>query len=262
MRAPVVIIGMGELGGEFARGLLKLGHPIHPVLRGADLAAEAAAVPAPALVLVTVGEDDLPPLMARLPETWRNRVGLVQNELLPRDWIRHDIADPTVMVVWFEKKPGKITRALMPSPVHGPATGLLADALERIDIPVARLASPEDLERELVAKNLYILTNNSCGLEVGGTVDTLWSTHRALADRVSSEVLALQAALTGHTLSRDPLIEIVLAGVRGGADHKTMGRTAPKRLRRALALADEAGLAVPELRRLAATYLVGDSTTT
>ncbi len=33
MNAPVVLIGVGEMGGVFARGLLRLGHPVYPVPR-------------------------------------------------------------------------------------------------------------------------------------------------------------------------------------------------------------------------------------
>ena len=41
-----------------------------------------------------------------MPESWRDRVGLVQNELLPPDWEVHGIVDPTVVAVWFMKKAG------------------------------------------------------------------------------------------------------------------------------------------------------------
>ena len=59
MKQPVIIIGMGEMGELFARGFLKLGYPVYPVLRGMDLVLEASRVPEPALVIVAVGEDDI-----------------------------------------------------------------------------------------------------------------------------------------------------------------------------------------------------------
>jgi hypothetical protein len=37
MSKIIVIIGMGELGELFARGFLKLGHPVYPVLRNMQL---------------------------------------------------------------------------------------------------------------------------------------------------------------------------------------------------------------------------------
>lgn len=255
MNAPVVVVGMGELGGVFARGLLKLGHPVFPVVRGMDLGRVAEQVPDPALVLVTVGENELGAALAQLPAAYRDRVGLVQNELLPRHWKEAGLTEPTVMVVWFEKKPSFEVRVLIPSPVYGPRAELMEAAVRTLGIPVERLGDADALERQLVAKNLYILVNNASGLEVGGTVDALWTTHRALADRVAEDVMAIQFALIERTLEPEPLIDVVLAGARGARDHKAVGRTAPERLRRALATADGLGLAVPELRRIADAHL-------
>ena len=59
MNKFVVIIGMGELGELFARGFLKLGYPVYPVLRSMQLATVVSAIPEPELVLLAVGEEDL-----------------------------------------------------------------------------------------------------------------------------------------------------------------------------------------------------------
>ena len=37
MKKPVVIIGIGEIGGVFARGLLRAGYPLVPVNRNDDI---------------------------------------------------------------------------------------------------------------------------------------------------------------------------------------------------------------------------------
>ena len=37
MKNKVVLIGVGEVGGVFARGFLKLGHSVYPVTRDVDL---------------------------------------------------------------------------------------------------------------------------------------------------------------------------------------------------------------------------------
>ncbi len=50
----------------------------------------------------------------------------------------------------------------------------------------------------------------------------------------------------------------MVAAIAGDPDHKTTGRSAPARLSRALRHADEAGLAVPSLRDIAARHL-GDA---
>lgn len=253
MKEPVVIIGMGEMGGVFSRGLLKLGHPVFPVVRETNQEAMARALPDPVLVLVTVAENDLHPVLEQLPEAWRDRVGLVQNELLPRDWQAHGIPQPTVVAVWFEKKKGQDVKVLLPSPVHGPNAGLLVNALGRLDIPAWQLASEDERLFELVRKNIYILTTNIAGLEVGGTVDALWNHHRELALGVANEILDIQFALIGKRLDRECLIQGMVAGIEGDPTHQCTGRSAPARLARAIAHADAAGLAVPRLRTIAAS---------
>ena len=117
--APVVLIGVGELGGVFARGLLRTGNPLYPVHRDTNMQVVADTVRTPSLVLLTVAEDRLHAVLKVLPQCWRNCVGLVQNELLPRDWRKHDVVNPTVTVVWFEKKPGQDYKVILPSLLHG-----------------------------------------------------------------------------------------------------------------------------------------------
>ncbi len=254
----VVLIGVGEMGGVFARALLRTGHTVHPVLRSDDPAALATGVPDPALVLVTVGEADLDPVLATMPPPWADRLLLLQNELLPRSWRAHGVDDPTVAVVWFEKKPGQDVKVIISTPVGGPAASLVVDALRSIGIAAHEVVTSQDLEAELVAKNVYILTANIAGLDTGGTVQQLWESHRDLAESVASDVLDIQEHLVGRPIDRIAAIEGMVAAIAGDPDHKTTGRSAPARLSRALRHADEAGLAVPSLRDIAARHL-GDA---
>jgi len=251
MEAPIVVVGIGEMAGVFTRGFLKLGHPVFPVLRGSDIEAEARALAEPALVLVAVGENDLHPTLERLPAAWRPHVGLLQNELLPRDWQAHGITSPTVISVWFEKKKGQDFKVLVPSPAFGPRAALLEAALGTLGIPCWELASGEALLFELVRKNVYILTTNIAGLVVGGDVDGLWYRHEALAREVANEVMDIQFSLIGRELPREQLIEGMVEGIKGDLKHQCMGRSAPGRLARALEHADAAGLSVSRLREIA-----------
>jgi len=251
MKDPVVIIGMGEMAGVFARGFLRLGHPVFPVTRDMSLATVAAELPTPALVLVAVGEADLHPTLEQIPTLWIDRLGLLQNELLPRDWYAHDLANPTVISVWFEKKKGMDYKVLIPSPVFGPQAELISAALNAIDIPTTIPASPEDLCYELVRKNVYILTTNIAGLIAGGTVSELWKNHQPLARDVANDVMHLQAWLTNaDDVDRDRLIAGMLEAFDGDPDHGCMGRSAPTRLARALELAEKAGIELPTLKRI------------
>ena len=252
MQDPVIIIGTGEMGGVFTRGLLRLGHPIFPVNRQTDLAKISKAVPRPRLVLVAVGENDLHNTLEKIPKAWHDHLGLLQNELLPADWKQHGISNPTVISVWFEKKKGQDFKVLIPSPIYGPRAALLEKALATLEIPSWELASLAELEHELVRKNVYILTTNIAGLVIGGTVDELWYKHEALARQIANEVMDVQAWLVGHHLERERLIEGMVEGIKGDLQHKCMGRSAPARLARAIQQADQAGLKVPKLREIQA----------
>lgn len=252
MNDPIVIIGVGEMAGVFSRGFLKLGYPVFPVTRNMDMSQVARALVAPELVLVAVGEADLHPVLEKIPEQWRDRIVLLQNELLPRDWQSHNIDHPSVIAVWFEKKKGQDYKVLIPSPVYGPAAGLIEQALESLDIPVWELGSDDEMLFELVRKNVYILTTNIAGMEVGGTVDQLWNAHRALATEVANEVMDIQFRLIDRELDREKLIACMLEAIEGDLEHNCMGRSAPARLAHAIEHADQFGLEVPKLRAIQA----------
>lgn len=252
LKQPVVVIGMGEMGSVFARGFLRSGHPVFPVTRDMDMNGVAAEIETPELVVVAVAEGDLHSVLQKIPQVWRDRLVLLQNELLPRDWQQHGLIDPTVVSVWFEKKKGMDSKVIIPSPAYGPHAEVLHAALGSIDIPVAVVSSPDDLLYELILKNVYILTTNIAGLEVGGNVGELWRDHQQLARDVAADVMDIQSALTGVAdLPRERLIEGMVDAFDGDIAHNCMGRSAPARLQRALHQADEAGVEVPTLRRIA-----------
>ena len=250
MKNPVILVGVGEMGSVFARGILRLGHPVIPVTRDMDTQEIAVAYPEPQLVLVSVAENDLHPVLDTLPVQWHDRVGLLQNELLPRDWDSHSFKNPSVISVWFEKKKGQDAKVLIPSPAFGPQAQLLVDALASLDIPARVVADENALLDELVIKNVYILTTNISGLITGADVNDLWQNHRELATEVANEVIDLQEWLTQSTFDRNRLLEGFVEGINGDLQHMCMGRSAPGRLTRALSLADEAGLAVPKMREI------------
>jgi hypothetical protein len=56
--------------------------------------------------------------------------------------------------------------------------------------------------------------------------------------------------MLGRPLQADELIKAMLVAFDGDPDHGCMGRSAPARLARALQQADDAGLAVPQLREI------------
>jgi len=252
MKSAIVVIGIGEMGSVFARGFLRSGHPVHPLTRGDDIAAAASEIPEPELVLVAVAEGDLHATLEKIPNAWRNKLALLQNELLPRDWHQHQLEQPTVISVWFEKKKGQESKVIIPSPVLGPHAKLINDGLAAIDIACNILNSEDELLYELTRKNVYILTSNIAGIVTGGNVGELWAEHREFATTVANEIIDIQEHLTGTTLPRKKLIDGMVEAFDGDPDHKCMGRSAPARLARALALANEAGIDTPTLKEIAA----------
>lgn len=252
MRKTIVVWGLGQMGGAFAHALLRAGHPVHPVIRSTDLAEAAAAVPDPALCLLAVGENDLSDVVPRVPAPWRGRLGLLQNELLPGVWRDLGVVDPTVAVVWFEKKKTVPITPVQSTPIGGPRAALVVSALEGLDIP-ARVIPSAELRDELVKKNLYILTANTTALSkqlaADVTVGQLLRDHRPLVESVARDALAIQSHLT-HEVLPSSLLEGVWTAFEADPDHRARGRSAPARLERAIALADEAGLEVPALRAL------------
>ncbi len=250
MKKPVVMLGMGEMGGVFARALLRAGYPVVPALRETDLEALAEDYPEPEMIVVSVAEADIQTVLQTIPLAWRSDLVLLQNELLPPDWTRHGL-EPTVISVWFEKKKGKDYKVLIPSPVYGKHATAIVTALATIDIPARELDSEDELLHELVLKNVYILTTNIAGLEVGGNVGELWDNNEQLAREVAGEVVELQQMLTGKSLDRELLIDGMVHAFQGDLEHMCMGRSAPARLERALKLAAKNGLRLLRLETIA-----------
>jgi len=252
MNNKVVIIGLGEMGGVFARGFLRAGNPVSPVTRTMNIQQAAETEPCPDLILLAVAEKDLQATLATIPEKWKSRLAMLQNELLPADWEQHALTNPTVISVWFEKKKGQDVKVLVPSPVFGPGAELIKKALASIDIPVRVVSTEQQLEDELVLKNVYILTTNIAGLVCGGNVEYLWNEQNDLAREVANEVMDIQAWLVGKELDREKLFAGFVEAINGDLNHQCMGRSAPVRLARAIVLADEAGLSVKKIRSIAA----------
>lgn len=250
------------------------GVSVDPVLRGMPIAPREEHD----LVLVAVGEGDLDAVLAAIPASHRDRVVLLQNELLPPSWRARGIVDPTVLVVWFEKKAGRALERVRDTEVYGPAAPLFVRALEAMDVHSVTLSpsdvAPSDvvpsdvvpsdvasreLVRALVVKNLYIVGANVLGLALeregvgAGTTGALVTVHRARTEGVLRELLAIEHARLGPdvALDDDDVIARTLHAFLADPTHGTLGRTAQARLERALTRARAHGVACPTLERIA-----------
>jgi len=253
MNAPssgnAIVVGIGQLGSEFALGLLRRGYAVFPVTRAQNLAQVADAAGAVELIVLAVGEAALGPVLESVPTRLRDRVALVQNELVPADWQQAGFTEPSGVVVWFEKKAGRPIHVVRPSVSYGPQSALLLELLAQLDVS-AYAAQPETVEFELALKNLYILVHNLAGLAVQGTVGELWREHAPFARDVASDVLAHQEARLGHALDRSALLAALDQAASADPAHGLAGRTARERLGRVLDQARRAGLRLPTLERL------------
>ncbi|VVH66627.1 hypothetical protein BSPLISOX_1077, partial [uncultured Gammaproteobacteria bacterium] len=134
MKKPIIVLGIGELGSVFARAFLKNNHPVYPITRATDID-ELRSLIDPEFILVCTGEGELQSALKSIPNAWKDRVAMMQNELLPRDWATHNFINPTVISVWFEKKKGMDSKVLISSPAFGPKAQILVASLALIDIP-------------------------------------------------------------------------------------------------------------------------------
>ncbi|RUA06816.1 MAG: hypothetical protein DSY43_01150 [Gammaproteobacteria bacterium] len=252
MKKPIVVLGIGELGSVFARAFLKNNYPVYPITRETNINKLANTID-PELILVCTAEVDLQNALKSIPKQWKDRVTMMQNELLPRDWEVHNFTNPTVISVWFEKKKGMDSNVLISSPAYGKKAQILVDSLALIDIPARTLNTKNELLFELVLKNIYILTTNIAGLsiETGATVNDLRNNHLDLMRNVSNDILKLQSALTGKNFAGDELEKGMIHAFKGDLAHHCMGRSAPERLKRTLELAKSFNLPVPTLKNIA-----------
>jgi len=184
----------------------------------------------------------------------------MENTVLRLSNLGYDITNPSIISVWFEKKKGSEVNVLIPSRVHGPKAGLIAESLEDIEIPCKILSSEDELRFELVLKNVFVLTINIAGmvLEEGTTTETLWTRHNEFARSIAEELIDLQEWLTKAAFQRKKLIDGLAEGVYGDPQHKCRGRSAQGRLTRVLDIADKAGLKIPRIRELQARLEVNE----
>ncbi len=246
MKSPIIIVGIGEIGAVLARGFLRTGFPVYPVTRDMDMQQVADTVDQPVAVIIAVGESDLHEILEKVPSSWRSKLILIQNELLPHDWQKHGL-DPTIISVWFEKKKGQDVKVVVPSPIYGKFANILSNALSALDIPNEVIEDIQQMTFELVRKNYYILTSNIAGLKTAGTVGELWQKHKEFAELVITDVNTVQEHLLGEALDQQALTQAMLIAFNGDLDHGCKGRSAPARLERALKIAEKAGLSVPTL---------------
>ncbi|MFZ5564983.1 MAG: hypothetical protein ACOZBW_13120, partial [Thermodesulfobacteriota bacterium] len=196
---------------------------------------------------LAVPENVISLTLEQVPAPWRDRLGLLQNELLPGVWQGAGIGNPTAMAVWFEKKKGRGVHVFQATKVHGPRAGLVKNALNAVGIDCDVLSDATALNIELIKKNLYVLTINIAGLVTGGTTGDLWKHHREIARAVAADILTVLERAAGQPVDRAALTSFLGDILTRVPDHTCRGRVAEDRLARVLAMARKNGLETPVL---------------
>ncbi|MDY6904145.1 MAG: hypothetical protein SWH61_05605 [Thermodesulfobacteriota bacterium] len=248
---PVVVVGVGQMGGVFARGFLNAGHPVYPVTSDMTMADAARQVPEPQFVLVAVPENVLAETLARVPGPWRGQLGLLQNELLPCVWEKAGIQNPTAMAVWFEKKKGTDVHVFQATAVYGPNAAIVQAGLKAVDIPCDVMTDEKALLVALIQKTLYVLTINIAGLVSGGTTGGLWANHRELAVNVASDIMDLLDTVTPYACDREKMLAFLGDILEKVPNHQCRGRVAADRLARVMAHARKNDLQLSTLKWIA-----------
>jgi hypothetical protein len=245
-----IVVGVGELGGVFARGLLRIGHTVIPARRGDDLVRVFEEHADAEVVIVSVPEDALGGVLDVLPPSLVSRAVLVQNDLRPRTWTERGVSDPSVAVVWFEKKPGREAKAIVPTVLFGDAATTCAEALSSLTLPTEVATDEAARDEALAIKNVYIVTTNLLGIGRGGTTGELLANDELDWRDAAREVLAVEELLFESAFDEARVLEGVRAAMAADSSHVCAGRTARARAEKFFARARELSIATTTLDRL------------
>ncbi|MCH2108415.1 MAG: hypothetical protein MK135_03740 [Polyangiaceae bacterium] len=269
MKEIVITIGLGQLGRLFSEAFLLSGCVVLPVRRQDSIADAAHAARAlqpsnanrPPIWLVAVGEDDLQDVLKELPPEASGRVLLIQNELRPEQWSDLQL-NPTLAIIWFEKKGKKAPHIVLPSVISGPLAPIVHNALKTLDLDARELPEHDEakLIHELILKNLYILCLNFAGLAGAKTAASLLDAQQGTLKKIFDEVLHLEKAAFARTHPTTPIQPNLLwtdlqKALQADPDHGCAGRSAPRRLERTLDLARALHLQIPQLNLLQQSHL-------
>lgn len=247
-----VIYGVGELGKLLAGAALRRGLRVTPITRDSQPEERLRQIAPGTPLLVSVGENDLPAVLAGLPSAHRSSVILLQNELFPSSWQAHGLT-PSVFVPWVLQKRGLPTQAARPSPLFGAQAALLAELLDALSLPHVTLHSEAELTQALVDKYVFILAINALGLAVDRTLGMWLQEDPTQVWDVCEEACVLGEALAGRPIDHAVAHAAAEEGMRGLAQVPARGRTAGERVARALAHATRLGLELSHLTRIAST---------
>ncbi len=243
----IAIIGAGRIGGALAALCADKGLACDLLTReqGQVLAHEVGSP-----VLVAVRNDDLDPVLERVPKARRGDLVLIQNGML-RPWLR-------------ERGLGEVTRGLLffavgrrgdrplpgsPSPFTGPHASAMVTWLTRLGLPAEVVDTPTfaaiELEK-LIWNCAFGLLCQVHAVDVGIIVEQHGDELQALV----TEMAAIGARTLGVELEVGPLVERLSAYSRSIARYRGAVKEWPWRNGWFVRSAANEGLAMPTHRAL------------
>lgn len=241
-----VVYGLGELGQLYGAAALRAGYRVTPITRASDPRRVLEALPIDVPVLVAVGEEELDGVLELLGKERGSSAILLQNELFPSAWRRHD-AEPTVLVPWLLKKRGTKLMVARPSPVYGRHAELVGELHRALEVPLVALSHEHALHQALVEKYAFILTINALGLQRDRTLALWLQEDPQRVQALAHETAQLGAVLCESEIDLSACERAVAAGMRALGNISARGRSAEARVLRALEHGNRIGLELPEL---------------
>lgn len=165
----MIVVGLGRVGGALVARARARGVEVEAV--GRDGGSFGGASP----ILVATRNDDLPAVIARIPESRRRDLVLVQNGMLRTFLAEQGLAGVTRGLLFFAVPTrGVDLSGGAPSPFAGPRAGDVVAWLARIDVAAIEVeaAAFAAVEAEkLLWNTVYGLLSQATGLPVGRVAD-------------------------------------------------------------------------------------------
>jgi hypothetical protein len=246
----LAVYGLGELGQLYGAAALRAGYRVTPITRADDPQVALHGLPLDVPVLVAVGEASLDEVLTALGKSRGDAVILLQNELFPSLWRKHDI-QPTVLVPWLLKKRGTPLLVARPSPVLGRHAEVVLALHQALALPCDLLPHEHALHQALVEKYAFILTINALGLLRDRTLGLWLQEDPGRVAALARETAQLGAVLCESEVDLPRCERVVVEAMRALSTVSARGRSAEARVARAVSEGQRIGLELPELARAA-----------
>ena len=247
----MLVFGAGQLGQLYAAGALRLGIRVWPLTRQMDADQTMAAFPDGHPILLGVAEASFADALRKIPDSRRQDVVLVQNELFPAQLAEWGLDKATVLTVWLSKKKGRPIEVARTSSAYGRHAALFHRMHQALELPSTVLTSAEELHTDIAAKFTFILTINALGLVENLSLGQWLEKDHTQVSRLIDEARALAQMHLQANVDAAQTRQRVMEAMEGLHDYPAKGRSAKARLSKALDDAARFELDLPCLRQIA-----------